>query len=93
MAYVPAHILDPSDTQQPVLAHLGLGPMSSAAGPAAFPRLQGCATSLPKCFLIIHNISKRHNVGTLTRSATAFGVTQVQALPFVNLSCALPGSS
>ena len=37
----------------------------------------------PKCFLIIHNISKRHNVGTLARSATAFGVTQVQTLPLV----------
>ena len=67
--------------------------MSSAAGPAALPRLQGCATSLPKCFLIIHNISKRHNVGTLARSATAFGVTQVQALLFVISSCALPDSS
>eukprot|EP00891_Asterochloris_glomerata_P002037 jgi/Astpho2/2037/e_gw1.00038.287.1_t len=42
--------------------------MSSAAGPAALT---------PKCFLIVHNISKRHNVGTLARSATAFGVSQL----------------
>ncbi|XP_012841156.1 PREDICTED: rRNA methyltransferase 1, mitochondrial isoform X2 [Erythranthe guttata] len=27
-------------------------------------------------YVIVHNIAKRHNVGTLARSATAFGVTE-----------------
>jgi len=35
------------------------------------------STSLPKCFLVIHSVSKRHNVGNLLRSATAFGVAEV----------------
>ncbi|KAL3828843.1 hypothetical protein ACJIZ3_017645 [Penstemon smallii] len=29
-----------------------------------------------ECFVLVHNIAKRHNVGTLARSATAFGVTE-----------------
>lgn len=28
-------------------------------------------------YVVIHNIAKRHNVGTLARSATAFGVSEV----------------
>ncbi|CAL8465197.1 g4732 [Coccomyxa elongata] len=28
-------------------------------------------------YLIVHNVSKRHNIGTLVRSAAAFGVTEV----------------
>lgn len=28
-------------------------------------------------FVVIHNIAKRHNVGTLARSATAFGVSEL----------------
>eukprot|EP00201_Polytomella_parva_P016478 CAMPEP_0175061424 /NCGR_PEP_ID=MMETSP0052_2-20121109/13577_1 /TAXON_ID=51329 ORGANISM="Polytomella parva, Strain SAG 63-3" /NCGR_SAMPLE_ID=MMETSP0052_2 /ASSEMBLY_ACC=CAM_ASM_000194 /LENGTH=263 /DNA_ID=CAMNT_0016327277 /DNA_START=231 /DNA_END=1025 /DNA_ORIENTATION=+ len=31
----------------------------------------------PGCWLITHSVSKRHNVGTLLRCATAFGVRQV----------------
>ncbi|KAK9824104.1 hypothetical protein WJX72_007761 [[Myrmecia] bisecta] len=31
----------------------------------------------PACYLIVYNVSKRHNIGTLVRSATAFGVTEV----------------
>ena len=30
------------------------------------------------CGLICHNVSKRHNIGTLVRSAAAFGVTEVR---------------
>ncbi|MFS7962597.1 putative tRNA (guanosine(18)-2'-O)-methyltransferase [Helianthus anomalus] len=30
-----------------------------------------------KSYVVIHNIAKRHNVGTLARSATAFGVSEV----------------
>ncbi|GKA06023.1 putative TrmH family tRNA/rRNA methyltransferase [Tanacetum coccineum] len=33
--------------------------------------------SLPRDWLIIHNIAKRHNVGTLAGSATAFGVSEL----------------
>ncbi|GMI70361.1 hypothetical protein like AT4G15520 [Hibiscus trionum] len=30
-----------------------------------------------ECYVVIHNIAKRHNVGTLARSATAFGVNEL----------------
>ena len=29
-----------------------------------------------ECFVMVHNIAKRHNVGTMVRSASAFGVTE-----------------
>ncbi|KMS95008.1 hypothetical protein BVRB_013280 [Beta vulgaris subsp. vulgaris] len=32
---------------------------------------------LVESFVIVHNIAKRHNVGTLARSATAFGVSEL----------------
>ena len=42
----------------------------------------GCSSTaqegLPACYLIVHNVSKRHNIGTLIRSAVAFGVTEVR---------------
>lgn len=39
-----------------------------------------CApSSSPKCFVIVYNVSKKHNIGTLLRNCTAFGVTQVRA--------------
>ena len=31
----------------------------------------------PPCYLIVYNITKRHNIGNIARSATAFGVAQV----------------
>lgn len=31
----------------------------------------------PPCFLVVHNVSKRANVGTLARCATAFGVEEL----------------
>lgn len=31
----------------------------------------------PPCFLIVYNVSKRHNIGNIARCASAFGVTQV----------------
>ncbi|XP_021904888.1 uncharacterized protein LOC110819875 [Carica papaya] len=30
-----------------------------------------------KSYVVVHNIAKRHNVGTLARSATAFGVSEL----------------
>lgn len=32
----------------------------------------------PPCYLIIYNVSKRHNIGTISRCATAFGVKTVR---------------
>ena len=29
------------------------------------------------CYIIVHNVSKRHNLGMIARSATAFGVAEV----------------
>ena len=37
----------------------------------------GTNDGLPGCYLIVHNVSKRQNIGTLIRSAAAFGVTEV----------------
>ncbi|KAH8934138.1 hypothetical protein BDL97_18G067500 [Sphagnum fallax] len=31
----------------------------------------------PESFVIVHNVAKRHNLGTLARSATAFGVSEL----------------
>ncbi|KAG9457486.1 hypothetical protein H6P81_001994 [Aristolochia fimbriata] len=30
----------------------------------------------PESFILVHNIAKRHNIGTMARSATAFGVSE-----------------
>eukprot|EP00897_Mesotaenium_endlicherianum_P007096 jgi/Mesen1/6414/ME000329S05577 len=35
------------------------------------------SNALPECYVIVHNVTKRHNLGTLARSATAFNVTQM----------------
>jgi hypothetical protein len=37
------------------------------------------SSSCPQCFVIVYNVSKKHNIGTLLRSCTAFGVAQVGA--------------
>lgn len=43
---------------------------------AAAPQL--CSSSgRPCCYVVVFNVSKKHNVGTLLRSCTAFGVTEV----------------
>eukprot|EP00890_Picochlorum_soloecismus_P001974 jgi/Picsp_1/2778/NSC_01005-R1_obp33pep like protein len=31
----------------------------------------------PECFLILYNVSKKHNIGTIARCATAFNVTAI----------------
>jgi tRNA G18 (ribose-2'-O)-methylase SpoU len=71
---------------------LPLGASSAAAAAAALAAVVGGAgdgnagapsTSgnddhdHPRCYVIVHNVSKRHNVGTLLRSCTAFGVAAV----------------
>lgn len=35
------------------------------------------ASDAPESYLIVHNVSKKHNVGNMIRSASAFGVTAV----------------
>ena len=54
---------------------------AAAAAVAAEVGDPGPAGGRPKCFVIVYNISKRHNIGTLLRSCTAFGVSQVGAAP------------
>ena len=31
----------------------------------------------PKAFLLLHNVSKRNNIGNIIRSASAFGIEKV----------------
>ena len=31
----------------------------------------------PACYFIVHNVAKKHNVGTIARCATAFGAREV----------------
>lgn len=31
----------------------------------------------PECYIIVHNVAKKHNIGTLARSATAFGTAKI----------------
>ncbi len=38
----------------------------------------GPSTSDPECYIIVHNVAKKHNIGTLARSATAFNVAKVR---------------
>ncbi len=33
----------------------------------------------PACFIITHSVAKKHNIGTIARCATAFGVKEVRA--------------
>lgn len=44
----------------------------------------------PKCFVIVHNVAKKHNIGTLTRSCTAFNVVQARLL--LSVRCWLSSS-
>ena len=47
----------------------------------------------PKCFVIVHNVAKKHNIGTLARSCTAFNVVQARLLSQVVAGSLLPGHS
>ena len=37
----------------------------------------GQSSNAPRCYFLVHNIAKKHNVGTIARCATAFGVRSV----------------
>ena len=37
----------------------------------------GQSSGAPRCYFLVHNIAKKHNVGTIARCATAFGVRSV----------------
>ena len=38
------------------------------------------SSSAPECYVIVHNVAKKHNIGTLARSATAFNVAKVRCM-------------
>lgn len=38
---------------------------------------QDLAQGRPACYVITHSVSKKHNIGTIARCATAFGVKEV----------------
>lgn len=42
-------------------------------------------SSSPLCFLILYNVGKRHNIGMIIRSATAFNVHEVRHCPLMLL--------
>ena len=50
---------------------------ATASGECEARREQG---GPPPCYVIIHNVSKRHNLGMIARSATAFGVAEVRSV-------------
>ncbi|DBA70564.1 TPA: hypothetical protein ACH3X2_011956 [Trebouxia sp. C0005] len=43
------------------------------------------STSDPECYVIVHNVAKKHNIGTLARSATAFNVAKGTGLSAAQL--------
>lgn len=49
--------------------------------PRGVPEVSSCSDGenegKPQCRIIVYNIGKRHNIGTITRSAVAFGVNQI----------------
>ncbi|GIL69060.1 hypothetical protein Vretifemale_42, partial [Volvox reticuliferus] len=51
--------------------------MSASEAEAAAEPCSSTSSSSPPCFIITHSVSKRHNIGTILRSATAFGVKEV----------------
>ena len=54
------------------------GPGAGAgAGAGAGERAGAGAGAAPESYLIVHNVVKKHNVGTLARCATALGVREV----------------
>lgn len=50
-----------------------IGAVMDAEAAAAAPPEQPVVESL----VVVHNVAKRHNVGTMARSATAFGVSEI----------------
>ena len=59
---------DDEDLIRPAAAQTPTTSSSPAADDDAEP---------PRCYFIVHNIAKKHNVGTIARCATAFGVRAV----------------
>jgi tRNA G18 (ribose-2'-O)-methylase SpoU len=52
-------------------------PADDGATAAAAPVSPPPHPHVPECYFIVHNIAKKHNVGTIARCATAFGVKSV----------------
>lgn len=50
--------------------------------PSPFLRaMDGEPGGKPKCYLIVHSVAKKNNLGTLARSACAFNVHEVSGKP------------
>mmetsp|Transcript_34807 Transcript_34807/g.77387 ORF Transcript_34807/g.77387 Transcript_34807/m.77387 type:complete len:211 (+) Transcript_34807:59-691(+) len=47
------------------------------AQPVGAPRNAAPPLGGPACYVITHNVSKKHNIGTIARCATAFGVKEL----------------
>ena len=61
--------------------------MSQSKEPQPERSINVTNASRPACFLVVHNVAKRHNIGTLLRSASAFGVTQVLIVGRRDMNC------
>lgn len=60
-------------------AGVGVADGLSASAPPLLPATSSPLTEgRPSCYLVVHNVSKKHNVGSLARAATAFGVSEVR---------------
>jgi tRNA G18 (ribose-2'-O)-methylase SpoU len=77
----PSAAQDGAPTSNPIEQQQRPPPHAAAAQPpdaaAASTRASAAANDGPKCFVIVYNIAKKHNIGTLLRSCTAFGVAAV----------------
>ena len=56
---------------------VGLAAAHAAAAAAADDAPPSASGSGNACYVVSYNVAKRHNIGTLARCATAFGVKQV----------------
>lgn len=93
--------LETTEAAGPGMDAAAAAAVAGAAADGALPRnADGAAAASPsgrpECYVILYTVSKKHNVGTLLRSCTAFGVTQVRvraataAAHALALRCAAP---
>ncbi|CAM6101210.1 unnamed protein product [Calypogeia fissa] len=50
---------------------------SASEGRRESESMSASSSGRPESYVLVHNVTKRHNLGTLARSATAFGVTEL----------------
>jgi hypothetical protein len=56
---------------------IGEAEAAGEVGAAAAAEPEWVQAGKPECYFIVHNIAKKHNVGTMARCATAFGIKAV----------------